>query len=778
MKSSLLNKTYENKTHNLQNMRSEILQRRYLRKDEQGNIVETEEQMFHRVANTIAAVEAKYGATDSQIQSIADEFYKLMANGIFLPNSPTLMNCGRENAMLSACFVLPIEDSIEGIFDAVKRTALIQKAGGGTGFSFDRLRPTGDRVASSGGTTSGPISFWRVLSETTSAIQQGAFRRGANMGMMSVEHPDILKFLNAKQDTTTFTNFNISVKVPDAFMKKLVESPYVPHVVVNPRTKKRYVIPHSVDISSYSIDDLHPEDQAKGEFYTVTEIWNMIVTNAHLTGEPGLCFFDRINRDNTTPLLGQIEASNPCGEQPLLPYEACTLGSINLAKFVTSLNGRARMDWSALAQTVRLAVRFLDNTIDVSDYPVEETLRLAQENRKIGLGIMGFADCLFLLGIPYDSERGVKFAASLMKSINEDAHRASSDLANLRGAFPNWDQSTWRTQKSINIRNASVTCIAPTGTISIIAGCSGGIEPTYSLVYERKVEGETTVIINPVFKQVAKDQGFYRPGLIEEILRQGSLKNIEGIPEKIKRVFVTALEIAPEWHIQMQAAFQEHCDAAVSKTINLSQKAAIADVDKAYKLAFELGCKGTTVYRDGSRENQVITTAHKTVQPLTNMLSPRPRARQNKGQTTKYRTGCGTLFVTVNWDAYGLCEVFACLGKAGGGGGGGCAAQTEGLCRSVSIWLRSGVDPRELIEQLRGIRCLSTIARRKTNKDISVVSCADAIAAAMEEALETLKGNCEHARIIPINKCPECGYPLRRQEGCNVCDNCWYTKCG
>jgi len=341
------------------------------------------------------------------------------------------------------------------------------------------------------------------------------------MGMMSIGHPDILKFLNAKQDTAAFTNFNISVKVPDAFMRKLIESPYIPHVVVNPRTRKKYLIPHSVNISSYTIDDLHPVDQTKGSYYTVKEIWNTVVTNAHATGEPGICFIDRINRDNTTPLLGQIEATNPCGEQPLLPYEACTLGSINLAKFVTSLNGRTRMDWSTLAETINLAVRFLDNTVDVTHYPIEDTLRLAQANRKIGLGVMGFADCLFLLGIPYNSERGVEFAAALMKFINENAHQASSTLADLRGAFPNWDQSIWRTQKSINIRNASVTCIAPTGTISIVAGCSSGIEPVYSLVYERNVEDHKSVIVNPVFEQVAKDQGFCRPGLIDEILRQG-----------------------------------------------------------------------------------------------------------------------------------------------------------------------------------------------------------------------------------------------------------------
>ncbi len=766
MKSSLLNKTYENKTHNLQNMHSEILQRRYLRKDEQGNIVETEEQMFGRVANTIAAVEVKYGATDSQIQSLADEFYKLMANGIFLPNSPTLMNCGRENAMLSACFVLPIEDSIEGIFETVKRTALIQKTKNGTGFSFDRLRPTGDRVASSGGTTSGPISFWRVLSETTSAIQQGAFRRGANMGMMSVEHPDILKFLNAKQDTTAFTNFNISVKVPDAFMKKLVESPYVQHVVVNPRTKKRYVIPHSVNISSYTIDDLLPEDQAKGDCYTVKEIWDMIVVNAHATGEPGICFIDRVNRDNTTPLLGQIEATNPCGEQPLLPYEACTLGSINLAKFVTSLNGRARMDWSALAETVRLAVRFLDNTVDVSDYPVEDTLRLAQANRKIGLGVMGFADLLYELGIPYDSEEAVQFAGKLASFIQQEAHRASEELARERGCFPNWEGSTWDTKHHRRMRNAASITIAPTGSISLIAGCSSGIEPDFSLVYERKVEDERTIIVNPVFERTAREQGFYRPSLIEEILNCGSLKNIEGIPGQVKHVFVTALEIQPEWHIWMQAAFQQFTDNAVSKTVNLPKHASIADVDGIFRLAWELGCKGITVYRNGSRPDQTLRTHAEA--PAGGL--PRVRPEATTGRTKKVKVGCGNLYITVNRDTEGVCEIFTNVGR-----GGGCPSQAEATSRLASIALRAGVAPEAIVEQLRGIRCLSTLTAKKKQSGIKVLSCPDAIGRTIEEFLNGRE--CGSETPLP-DRCPECGSRLEHEGGrCMICRVCGFSKC-
>ena len=597
-------------------VRGEILRQRYLRKDEQGNVIETAEQMFRRVANTIAAVEAKYSATDSQIKSIADAFYQLMADSIFLPNSPTLMNAGREKGMLSACFVLPVEDSIEGIFESVKQTALIQKTGGGTGFSLDKLRPTGDRVASSGGTTSGPISFWRVFSETTDAIQQGAFRRGANMGMMSVEHPDILKFLHAKQNLKAFTNFNISVKITDAWMKQVLKSGKALHIVKNPRTQQRYLLPRRIDIASYTINDLHkltgkavPASKTTRRFYSVGDIWKMIVRCAHKTGEPGVAFIDRINRDNPTPSLGQIEATNPCGEQPLLAFEACTLGSINLTKFVRFTDGKADMDWLALAATVKLAVRFLDNTIDVCSYPVRDTVRLAQANRKIGLGVMGFADCLFLLSIPYDSQQGVEFGATVMRFINKNARQASTELANFRGPFPNWNDSIWRTKRNRKVRNASITCIAPTGTISIIAGCSSGIEPVYSLVFIRQIlNGSKMLQINPVFKQTAEKASFYSKKLEKQILKTGGIQKIPQIPAKIRKVFECAHDIKPEWHIRVQAAFQQHCDAAVSKTINFGENATVAAVDKAYKLAFQLGCKGITIYRDRSRPEQVLQT--------------------------------------------------------------------------------------------------------------------------------------------------------------------------
>jgi len=574
-----------------------VLRSRYLIKDQHGKCIETPAQLFSRVASLVAEAEAKYGADSSEIRQWHRKYFDLMASLKFLPNSPALMNAQRRG-MLSACFVLPIEDSIEGIFESIKQTALIQQAGGGTGFSFDRLRPTGDRVASSGGTTSGPISFWRVFSETTNAIQQGAFRRGANMGMMSVEHPDILKFLHAKQNIQAFTNFNISVKITDDWMKMMLKSGNTLHIVKNPRTQQRYLLPRRIDITNYTIKDLHkltgkgkPRSQRAGQFYTVSDIWKMIVKCAHKTGEPGVVFIDRINRDNPTPSLGRIEATNPCGEQPLLPYEACTLGSINLTKFVSFANNKADMDWLALTRTVRLAVRFLDNIIDVCVYPVRNTVRLAQGNRKIGLGVMGFADCMFLLGIPYDSQRGIEFGSELMSFINKNARKASSELADLRGPFPNWSHSIWRT-----------------GTISIIADCSSGIEPVYSPVFIRRIlDGSKTLQINPFFKQVAEKHGFYSKKLETQIAKTGSIQQIAQIPVKIRRIFRCAYDIKPEWHIRMQAAFQQHCDAAVSKTINFSEKATAATVDKAYKLAYQLGCKGVTIYRRHSRDSEPMS---------------------------------------------------------------------------------------------------------------------------------------------------------------------------
>jgi ribonucleoside-diphosphate reductase alpha chain len=750
-------------------MRTQILRRRYLWKDAQGKVIESPEQMFRRVANAIAASKSQYGATENEQKAIADEFYELMVNGAFLPNSPTLVNAGRENEMLSACFVLPVKDSIDAICDAVKYAALIQKAGGGTGFSFDRLRPTGDIVKSSGGKTSGPISFMKVFSEGTRAIQQGAFRRGANMGMMSIEHPDILNFIHAKSDPAAFTNFNFSGKVPDTFMKQLKDNPDAPHVVTNPRTKRRYIIPRSISIGSYTLDDLLPENGATDGCFTVQQVREMIVKNAHATGEPGICFIDRVNEDNPTPYIGRIEATNPCGEQPLLPYEACNLASINVSKFVAK--DGCGLDWDSLAKTIGLAIRFLDDVIDANHYPIPQIQKITLGNRKVGLGIMGFADALLLLGIGYGSEEAVEFAEKLASFIQEHAHKASEELAKEPGWFPNWKGSLWDTKHRRPMRNAACTTIAPTGSISIIAECSSGIEPVFVFATKRRIlDGQEFIQLHPLIKKLGT-KGNWLTDRVKDTLAQGILPHeIPGIPRELAEVLVTAHEIAPEWHVKIQAAFQKYTDNAVSKTVNLPSTATKEDVEMVYRLAFKLGCKGNTVYRDDCRENQAIAAAHKTFEPAIPGPNVRPRVHTTEGSTTKFRMGCGTLFVTVNNDENGLCEVFANLGKAGG-----CPAQSEATCRAVSVALRCGVKPEILIKQLKGIRCLSAISRKKGNSDIDVLSCPDAIARAIEKALGP---NCEPVIIPSSNKCPHCGYPLRRDSGCRICDNCAYNSCG
>jgi ribonucleoside-diphosphate reductase alpha chain len=692
-----------------------------------------------------------------------------MVKGVFLPNSPTLMNASREKGLLSACFVLPIEDSINGIFDTVKNTALIQKAGGGTGFSFDRLRPTGDIVTSSGGTTSGPISFWKVIAEATNAIQQGAFRRGANMGMMSIDHPDILKFIHAKQDLTAFSNFNISVKITDSFILALYERPDSLHTVTNQRTKLKYAIPHSIDINSYTIDDLVPQKQTNDNCYTVKELWGMIVKNAHATGEPGVCFIDRINEANPTPHLGQIEACNPCGEQPLLPYEACNLGSINISKFV--LPGGSDIDWPALGDFVEDAVGFLDNVIDANYFPVLEIEKITLGNRKIGLGIMGFADTLVRMGIRYDSEEAVDYAERLSHFIQKYAHGASQQLAEIRGAFPNWKGSIWDIKHHKPMRNAAVTTIAPTGSISIIADCNGGIEPIYSLVSKRRaLDGHEFIQLHPVIERLGTKQGWLSDKVRDQLANGVPPKDISEIPSQVSYTLVTAHEITLQWHIKIQAVFQKHTDNAVSKTVNLPSFATIDDVDKVLRLACELNCKGTTVYKDGCRDNQVISAVYKKRTLAPKEITPKPRPRKTKGETTKYTMGCGKLYVSVNKDDQGLCEVFANLGKAGG-----CQAQSEATCRTVSAALRSGVNPGILVEQLKGIRCLSTITRRKEQSDIDVLSCPDAIARAIEEALGNNHMSIEKATS---KKCPDCGQPLKYESGCDICKNCGFSNCG
>ena len=588
----------------------EMLEQRYLLKDDHGCVVESPRQMFARVAREVAVAERLYGASIRQVARLERRFYELMSTGQFLPNSPTLMNAGRQNGVLSGCFVLPVPDSIDGIFDAIRHTALIQKAGGGTGYSFDSLRPTGDRVASSGGRTSGPISFMRVFAEATKAIQQGAFRRGANMGMMSVEHPDILKFITAKAKGGVFENFNLSVKVTDDFMHALSDRPIEPHMVINPRSAERYIIPCDIRMATYTMEDLIPIGHVSFPCFTIRDIWNMIVRSAHATGEPGICFIDRVDRDNPTPKLGHIEATNPCGEQPLLPYESCNLGSINIAKFAGG--NRRDLDYRGLGRSIRLAVRLLDDVIDVNFHPIPQIRDMTLGNRKIGLGVMGLADTLVLLGIRYDSDEAVTFAEKTARFITKVAREASEKLAQARGAFPNWAGSVWDTQHDQVIRNATCTTIAPTGSISILAGCSSGIEPIFSLATKRRaLDGGEFLEIHPLLEQLGRGEGWMTNRVRASLLDGVPLERIRRFPRHLAEVLVTAHEVYPEWHVRVQAAFQKHIDNAVSKTVNLPSDAPVEDVDRVFRLAYKLGCKGITVYRDNSQEDQTLSTAGK-----------------------------------------------------------------------------------------------------------------------------------------------------------------------
>jgi ribonucleoside-diphosphate reductase alpha chain len=804
-----------------------VLEARYLKKNEHGQCLEAPADLFRRVATTIADVELGYGATDAVRQQWQHRFYDIMARGEFMPNSPTLMNAGREMGMLSACFVLPVRDSITDIFNSIKHTALIQKAGGGTGFAFDELRPTGDFIKSSGGTTSGPISFWRAFSEATNAIQQGAFRRGANMGMMYIHHPDILKFLHAKQDLSQFTNYNISVKVTDDWMNEFDADADSPHIVRNPRNGKAFVIPKDTEIWKYGVRDLvevdcvepiHPDssetyfrsprqtaplpESLRGNVYTKREIWNIIIDNAWQTGEPGVVFIDRINENNPTPHIGRIEATNPCGEQPLLPYEACNLGSINLGAFVIQHdNGRADVDWDGLRDVVHVATRFLDNVIDANNYPLDEIARICRDNRKIGLGVMGFADALYKLGVPYNTDDGIAWGRRFMKFLNDEAHSCSESLARERGCFPNWQGSIWQTRHSRMMRNSAVTTVAPTGTISIIANCSGGIEPMFSLAFVRNVlrgqlkDEKPLVEVNGIFRTVAEERGLLADDLLERIAHEGTLAHIDAIPEDIKRVFVCAHDITPEWHMKMQAAFQDHCDASISKTINFPTEASRDHVEQIYRLAFSLRCKGVTVYRNGCRSFQPMAlkekeskekqakatqqqaraaepnppaTAAPQPEPVTTpasastphpdsavrdrsaaAASPVPAAdpiRADRpgiklppriepmdlpeivsGLRIRQMTPFGNMHVKITVDPRSNreLEVFAQLGK----GGDVANSDLEGLCRMVSLWLRSGGSLRRVIKQLDGIGSSMQIPTRTGR----ITSLPDGLACALKK---------------------------------------------
>ena len=761
-----------------------VLERRYLIRDEHGEAVETVDELFYRVADAVAAADVRFDP-QADVADTARSFYRMMTELDFLPNSPTLMNAGRPLGQLSACFVLPVADSMEDIFDAIKNAALIHKSGGGTGFSFSRLRAKGSTVNSTGGVASGPISFMKVFNAATEAVKQGGTRRGANMGILRVDHPDILEFITCKNDTKEITNFNISVGLTESFMEA-VESD-----------------------GSYEL--VAPASRRVTGRLNAREVFEAIVRSAWQTGEPGILFLDRLNKDNPCPGQGEIESTNPCGEQPLLPYEACNLGSINLVRHLRRTETGYVLDRAKLEQTIRTAVHFLDNVIEVNQYPLPEIDAMTKKTRKIGLGIMGFADMLLYLGIPYDSDEGVAMASQVMELVQTIGHQESQRLAQVRGPFPLFAESVYR--DGAPIRNATVTTIAPTGTLSIIAGVSSGVEPVFAYAYYRNVMDNTHLIeTNQILRDKLTELGLYSDELMRQIIEHGSLAHVEGIPEAVKRVFVCAHDVSPIWHVKMQAAFQQFTDNAVSKTVNFPNSATREEVAEVYRLAYELGCKGTTIYRDGSRDEQVLnigvakakqeTALPDHVEKLlesgcdstacllrSGSIKPRPRPDVTMGYTEKVKIGCGNLYITVNYDEQGVCEVFTNTGRAGG-----CPSQSEATARLMSVALRAGVDSDELIRQLKGIRCPSTIRQQ----GMAVTSCPDAIAKAIEKVMQASKTNqippCpppmgagRKGRPAPdmtpaesklAKYCPECGAQLEHEGGCVTCRNCGYSKCG
>ena len=744
-----------------------VLERRYLMKNGEGVVIETVEELFRRVAGAIAASDRRYDE-NADCEALADSFYRMMTNLEFLPNSPTLMNAGRPLGQLSACFVLPVEDTMEGIFETIKQAALIHKSGGGTGFSFSRLRPCGSAVNSTGGVASGPISFMKVFNMATEAVKQGGTRRGANMGILRVDHPDIMEFIHCKTNNKEITNFNISVGLTEKFMNAVEAG------------------------KDYELVDPHG-DRVTGTL-NAREVFECIVDAAWHNGEPGIIFLDRLNRDNVVPKAGEIESTNPCGEQPLLPYESCNLGSINLTKMLREENGVYSFDWDKLKATAKKAVHFLDNVIDANKYPLKEIDFMTKQTRKVGLGVMGWADALLRLKIPYNSEQAVRLAETVMRAVTEAGREESRELAKVRGTFPLFQESTL--DQELPQRNATVTTIAPTGTLSLLASCSSGVEPIFGYVYIRNImDGTEMIEVNPILREVLEERGLYSDELMKKIAKQGSLEGIEEIPEEIRRVFVSAHEVSPEFHIRMQAAFQRHTDNAVSKTVNFCNSATREEVAEVYKLAFRLGCKGVTIYRDGSRSEQVLNIGkvkkdgqeESPAEGGQAVIKPRPRPDMTTGITERVKIGCGNLYITVNYDDKGICEIFTNTGKAGG-----CPSQSEATARLASIALRSGIDVRSIIDQLKGIRCPSTIRQ----SGMKCTSCPDAIAKAIERVyqqqvrlghwaepeLSAAEGPAasQAETVVPgrMRFCPECGEKLEHEGGCVICRNCGYSKCG
>jgi len=752
---------YQVKPLNLTSNAITVLERRYLKRDEYGNLLEQPRDMFLRVARNIASAEKNYNKSDKEIREIEKQFFDIMTDLDFLPNSPTLMNAGRELQQLAACFVLPVGDSMSAIFEALKETALIQKSGGGVGYSFSNIRPKNDVVLSTKGVSSGPISFMTVFNAATDTIKQGGTRRGANMGILRIDHPDILEFITAKEDNEKLTNFNISVGVTEAFMKAVENDDE--YDIINPRTKE------------------------VANRYKAREVFNKIIYQAWKNGDPGIVFLDRLNKDNPTPHVGLIESTNPCGEQPLLPYEACNLGSINLSNMIKEDNGVVSVDYEKLKNIVKTAVRFLDDVIDVSRYPLDKISAMVKSNRKIGLGVMGFADMLIRLGIPYSSEEALEISKNIMSFINDISKETSKELSAERGSFPNYKGSVYDSPEGYEIRNATTTTIAPTGTLSIIAGCSSGVEPLFAVSFVKNVmDNDRLVEINPYFEKIAKEEGFYTKELMEKIAKHGSLKDIEEVPSQYRRVFVTAHDIPPVWHVRMQASFQTFTDNAVSKTVNFPSDASVKDVEEVYMLAYRLGCKGITIYRDKSRESQVLVIdsgkdAEKEIKEEEQIhasygekinIKPRPRPEVTEGMTKKYNIGgCGKLYVTVNSDEHGICEVFTNTGEEG------CSALSAAIGRLISILIRSGIDINSVQKQVRGIRCVTCIADRSTH----VLSCPDAIGKAIEFYIKGTNKFDFDATSGPksVMICPEdgCGGIMEPEGGCYVCRICGFSKC-
>jgi len=750
-----------------------VLERRYLKRDKEGHVLERPKDMFARVARAIAAADKKFDP-EADTEAVARRFYAMMTALEFLPNSPTLMNAGRELGQLSACFVLPVEDSMDSIFEAVKHTAMIHKSGGGTGFSFSRLRPKNDVVQSTQGVSSGPVSFMRVFDTATETIKQGGTRRGANMGILRVDHPDILDFIACKTSENSLNNFNISVAVTEEFMRAV-------------ETGTTY-------------DLVNPHDHKVTKSLDARKVFDTVVRLAWKNGEPGIVFIDRLNKDNPTPHVGAFESTNPCGEQPLLPYESCNLGSINLGKFVRD----GVLDWDRLRQTVHTAVHFLDNVIEVNQYPLQEIDEVTKSNRKIGLGVMGYSDMLIQLGASYNSEEALKWAEEVMAFVQREARVVSADLAETRGAFPNFAGSVYDKPGDRPLRNATTTTIAPTGTISIIGGCSSGIEPLFGVAFVRNVMDQDELLeVNPQFLRVAKREGFHSDDLMRKIARKGTLAEVPEVPESFRRLFATSHDINAEWHVRTQAAFQKYTDNAVSKTVNLLNSATEHDVAEVYRLAYLMGCKGVTVYRDGSRSEQVLNIAkvnrkgaEAEAQPEAEaglVHKPRDRPEVVRGSTYKMATGCGNLYVTINEDEVGIFELFTAMGKAGG-----CAAsQNEAIGRLVSLSLRTGVDAEDVIRQLSGVRCPSPVWKDGE----MILSCSDAISRVLKKHISTQQYKEEQqtqaveakpapkpsttstapsaaSRPKAMLSCPDCGGTVEHMEGCMLCPSCGYSKCG